>query len=128
MSIIGEDMSDFEPFIPKEQKLLKSGAYCDRLFQLLPEIKTSIEESPTQMISISLNDMREKLGPKYKPHSLQTVYISTKYGLIEEGINVQMHEKENILMSYRSKEDKMPRGYYLAKKQGFVCKSGKQVK
>ncbi len=121
-------MSDFEPYIPKEYKKLVSGAYCGRLFQLLPEIKTSIEESPTQIISISISNMRDKLGPKYKPHSLSTVYFSTKYGLIDEGINVQLHEKENILMRYRSEEDKIPRGYDWAKKHGFVCKNGKQVK
>lgn len=120
-------MADFKPFIPKEQKL-GAGAYCELLWRLLPEIKRNIEESPTNITSISINDFKKKLGARYKPHSPSTVYYSTKYGLIEERINVQRTKDDHMLMRYRSEEDRVPKGFVWAKEHGFVCKEGKRLR
>lgn len=49
-------MPIFKPFIPKEKKLgLGSGAYCEVLWQLLPEIKRNIEESHTEIILLMIS-------------------------------------------------------------------------
>lgn len=126
-------MTNFRPFDPEKLigKLKKPLRHCDVLWQLLPEIKKNIEYSPTKITSISTNDFKKKLGPNYEKHSLSTIYQMARYGLFEDGIDVKhtvIENDDHLLMRYSEPENKIPKGLEWAKKSGYVCKEGKQVR
>ncbi len=124
-------MADFKPFEQKEKVRYRYvlGGHCERLWQILPEIKKNIEKSPTKITSIMTEDFKKELGPNYKEHSDNTIFQITRYGLYEDGVKVDhtiIEDDDYLTMRYRKKEDTLL-GMVGAKKKGYVCKGGKRI-
>lgn len=124
-------MTDFKPFVPKERIRYRYvvGGHCQRLWEILPEIKMNIEKSPTKITSIRTNDFKKELGPNYKEHSDNSIFQISRYGLFEDGIKVDhtiIDDDDYLIMRNRKKEDTIP-GMAGAKKKGYVCKGGKRI-
>ena len=122
-------MANFKPFEPKERLRYVLGGHCQKLWQILPEIKKNIESSPTKITSIRTEDFKKELGPEYREHSDNTIYQIAKYGLYEDGVYVgeTILDNDDYLLMRDRKEEDILSGIPGAKRKGYLCKGGNRI-